>query len=175
LRARIKRGFTLIELSVVIVILVLMSATVYLRLVSTESSRAYRDFRLAVRRLGIEAHEEAISRKQIASVAYDESGPALTLMVEGDDQAEAEIRRVELAPGVEATRFSAGDSDSTGAEWRLRFYPDGRSDGGGIELDSSGQTFAMYAEKSGAVHFADGSLPELRDERWPAGEYERRQ
>lgn len=157
-----------------IVILVLIAATVYVRLAAVESSRAYRDFRLAVRRLGTEAREEAIRRKQIASVGYDESSTQLTLVLEGEDQEETVLRSTDVAEGVEATRFTAGEAESNAAEWRLRFYPDGRSDGGGIEFDSGGQVFCLYAEKSGTVHFDDGNLPDLQEERWPAGEYERR-
>jgi prepilin-type N-terminal cleavage/methylation domain-containing protein len=172
-RARNKRGFTLIELSVVIIVLALIAATVLPRLSTLESSREYRDFRLAVRRLGLEAREQAISRGLPTSVTFDESEQTLNIVIDSDGE-ETTLRTVEVVEGVEPARFAADNAETNASEWKLTFYPDGRSDGGGIDFESNGDLFTLYAEKSGSVHFADGEMPDLTSEQWPAGEYEHR-
>jgi hypothetical protein len=157
----------------VIIVLALIATTVLPRLAAIESSREYRDFRLAVRRTGVEARELAISRGIPTSVTFDDSEQTLNIVAEAEGE-ETTLRSVRVVEGVTAARFAAGDAETNASEWRLTFYPDGRSDGGGIDFESNGDLFTLYAEKSGAVHFADGEMPDLTSEQWPAGEYEHR-
>ncbi|MFY9233858.1 MAG: hypothetical protein WAO58_05280 [Fimbriimonadaceae bacterium] len=170
-----RRGFTLVELTMIVGVLAIMAIIVVPRIQAMEDGAEYRHFRLGVRRIANEAKTLAVSRGEPVSVAYDETEGALSLIVESQDQSIVNLQSLPLGTGVEAVEFVAENAQSTPSEWRLRFYPDGRSDGGGILFQSANQTFFLAADTSGRVRFDDGILPDLSSERWSAGDYEQRQ
>lgn len=169
------RAFTLIELMLIIVCLVLIVAVVAPRMESLKESGEYRAFRIGVRRLASEARELAISRGEPVSVSLNESEGTIQIQSDSADAQQASLRSLQIAPGVQATRCVAGDVEANPAEWRLQFYPDGRSDGGGVQFEAENDTFYLMADERGVVRFDDGQLPNMAAQRWQAGEYERRQ
>lgn len=164
-----RRGFTLIELSVAIVVLALLSALVAPRLVSMRSGQEARAAKFAVRDFARDARMRAI--QEGATVVVRGSGQSSIEMVrlgttEGE---ESVLRSLELPEGVRV-----GSGDGASAEWEVRFFTDGRAEGRGVEIEHDGATDSVVVAADGSVTLREGALPEPTQETWPAGENERR-
>lgn len=170
-----RRGFTLIELTLIVGVLAIMSVMVVPRVRSIQEGSAFRHFRIDARRIAQEARALAVSRGELVSVAFDESRSSLNAIVETSDEQPTVLSSVDLAPGVEAVEFVQEEAQSTPSEWRIRFYPDGRSDGGGVLFQSGEASFHLAVLENGTIRFDEGDLPDLSAEQWSAGEYEQRQ
>jgi Tfp pilus assembly protein FimT len=168
-----KRGFTLIELGVVITVLILVAFAVWPSIFAMQRSREYRDFRLGVRRLATFARESAITRKEPVSLAYDDGARQLRVVAEGEQ--ESVLETITAPESVTAGPYSQGGSDTNSADWRLRFFADGSSEGGAVQFQSGQDTFYIAAREAGEVRFGEGEMPNLGNEKWQAGTYEQRQ
>ncbi len=132
---RTARGFTLVEVVVVMVIIALM-----LGLVATSLSRSIS---------GAEAREAG--RKMVAALRYTRTQAILTkseqvFTVDLDAKAyEAPGReRVVLPEGVELQLTTAASEvlrDQVGA---IRFFPDGGSTGGRVDLNVNGRDYVVH-------------------------------
>ena len=78
-------------------------------------------------------------------------------------------------PDLTARSFVAGSTDATASDWQVTFYADGTSDGGSVEVNQGGivRTLVLGA-KSGLAKWQDGEAPANEEDKWQAGEYERR-
>jgi prepilin-type N-terminal cleavage/methylation domain-containing protein len=170
-----KRGFTLIELTVVITILVLFAVAVAPNVLNQQRSGETRAFYSAARRIVSTARETAISTKSPVFLTFDDSQRRLVLS-QDDAQTEqkSEIEHVSLPDGINAGAFRVGGVDSNSSDWSIGFYPDGTADAGGLELElGDGQRSLMIAA-NGSATLSDGEMPDTTADRWPAGSYEQR-
>lgn len=159
----------------VIVVLAMISAIVVPRIKSMESSREYRNFRLGLRRIAMEGREQAISRGSQTRLALDESQPSITVLAVGEDGQESPLETLPIPAGVGVVRMTVAGTDSSASEWRVANYPDGTSDGGGVEFEAGSDSFYLAAEQDGTIVFGEGSLPDQAAKKWEAGEREQRQ
>lgn len=184
-RRRTSRGFTLIEMTVVVTILAMMAALIVPNLVAVRRGQQARELEAALLRLPTEARNEA-----------RRSGTAVTLRMEGetlvmerapltedgiaDPEADPEsIRRVDLPEGVrlDAARQARENIDT--ASWSWVVYPDGSADAGGLEFAQGDgaenrRTLLLPAGPAEEARWQDGPLAEETEERWTAGELEAR-
>jgi len=165
-----KRGFTLIELSVAIVVLALLSAIVAPRLLSVRSGQEARGVKFAIRELAREARLRAVQGGEKGYLPIEGSGERIEL-VQGE---ESVIRSIDVPSAVDFPTLRLGQSESGASEWELRFYADGRSDGGGLEIEHDGAVDSVLIGTDGTVTLLEGPLPEVVQESWPAGENEQR-
>lgn len=170
-RAKIRRGFTLIEMSVVVLIIALLAAAVAPNLVSLKTGRELRQFRSDLRQLAAQTRESAISTGKELDLSFGSN----RFSVQPADTESTVVPRTLAVPDVVTTnRFELAGADSSEGEWTLRFYPDGTTDGGGVELREGQNAFALQIKKSGEVLVVDGNLPDTTAEKWQAGEHEQR-
>lgn len=173
--ARISRGFTLIELMVVIAGLTLIASIAMPNLWRARESIAVANFLSDLRSFGTECRDRAITGGQTLALTYDESGQILRLHTDsGEEQDGTNVASLSVPPLVSFQGFRVGTDDSTSSEWAVRFYPDGRSDGGGFEALDNGRVHAWVVQTNGSVVLQDGSYPDQSQQNWAAGEYERR-
>ena len=92
-----RRGFTLIELSVLITVLALTAALILPNLPNMKTAREERDFRFALRRLAVQARESAILGKEPVDLRVDE----------GSDQIVIERQPTEDQDGLELDSLAA--------------------------------------------------------------------
>jgi type IV fimbrial biogenesis protein FimT len=201
------RGFTLIELSVTVAVLVIISAMVVPGFTRIKQQNAARDLMPSMMRLMAAAREGAINQGvplvvsfdsqtnslQIASDDYQNqnlpqpadgvkapasgtpqngtSAPAPTSGLQFPGQA---MRTQALPEGASTESFQLAGKDSSESEFKLRFYPDGTCDGGGITFRTGNNEQSISVDKLGAAKLTDGPLPDATTTLWEAGQLAQR-
>lgn len=168
-------GLTYVELSVVILVLSLVVAIVVPNLHAFLRGERYREDVIRLERVGITAGRLAAEGGGSVRLTFD-SGTDELVVSAGEEGTEGETEsRVALPLGFEAVRFIAGRTESSVADWRITFYADGSCSGGSIEFieDSDSRTLVIRSN-DGRSSLIYGPAPEPGQERWPAGELERR-
>jgi len=166
-----RRGFTFVELSVVIIVMAMFAALTVPNIASTIESGKRRGFRQAVLSLIREARAEAVSRKQPVAMSYTDDGFELTVTTNDQDEV---IKSIDKVDGVDASHFTTNGDETADTSWRCSFYPDGTCDGGSFEFDeaSDSQTVTI-AKRDGHILLNDGQYDESTnpDQEWDAGGY----
>lgn len=169
-----RKGFTLIELSVVVLIMAMFAALTVPNMAATVESGNKRNFRQSVITMIRRAKEEALTRGQVVLMSTNsDNGFELSTTV---DEQETKFAEVSPVDGVTATNFMKGGSSAGEGDWQMAFYPDGTCEGGSFEFQQNGSTRSVsISKKNCAVTVTDGSLePENDpDQQWQAGEYEK--
>lgn len=170
-----KRGFTLIEMTVVITILALMAAAILPNIVNEQKSREARQFFSKARNLMLDSRSRSISDGQTRSIKIDEtSGRLIVETIDAETGDAVEGQAVALPDGVTGDAYRVESEESNSSEWAIRFYADGKARKGGISFNSNGRIISLVVDERGSVTQVDGPLPEVSDESWDAGGYEQR-
>lgn len=164
------RGYTLIEMIVVVTVLALVAAMVMPSLVSMKASSDRRDLMSGVRRIAADARERAIRSGVTTEIIYDDSAKELQIQEEQTDGTTNTLTRQRMSSGIEPERFQISGKDATSTDFKLTFTPDGHSVSGGIEF----KDFSIYVDQNGNYRFIDGPLPDPTDQSWQAGDLEQR-
>lgn len=85
------------------------------------------------------------------------------------------VKSVPLIAGIQFGNFQLAGSSSDSGNWKLHFYADGTSDGGGFELVDRRETRSVVINTRGGCQLTDGTLPDTSQDRWAAGDYVHRQ
>lgn len=173
-----QRGYTLIEMIVVITILAVMAALIIPNFLAMKRSREIRDVESALIRLPSEARIEA-----------QRSNTPVTLRVDGDDLVmersstleepdPVEVQRLELPEAIRVDAARLGTESSDLGSWVWTVYPDGSAESAGLEFlegESSRHSLIFPAKSSDSSRWLEGELPlDEENERWTAGELEQR-
>lgn len=129
-------------------------------------------------RLATEAREAAITRRSVVRLEYNEPSKSFEVIAEpagvNDTQDEAVLLTSTMPEFFTVDLFRTEDQDVSSGEWTIRFYPDGRSDGGGLQVSDGGKLTSLSVDREGVVRLLNDRLPRNDEDRWPAGDYERR-
>jgi type II secretory pathway pseudopilin PulG len=192
-----RRGFTIVELGVVCIVLVAMTAIVLPNMLAIKRSRESWQFEQGLQRLVASASEEAINRNSEMVLTFDDGNNQFVLSVEAQDPSSTgvpigttqpvslngnsqdptqrnTVRSVKLPAGVTVQQYQKAGKSSNAGEWEIHFYPDATSDGGGVELSLGGASRTLYIDPRGTFTYSTKALPEPNSTEWPAGDYERR-
>jgi prepilin-type N-terminal cleavage/methylation domain-containing protein len=132
----VKRGYTLIEVAVVLLVLALTAGVIVPaagRVADTVRIRAQVSGVAAFLRL---AREQAVTRQRAFTVQLDPDAHALVLSQAGDGGADSVRATRSLAPDVQVE----GDQP---AGRRITFYPHGLSSGGRLRIEAPGPRVYM--------------------------------
>lgn len=165
-----RRGFTLVEMSAVIIVLALVAAIVTPRLAAVLEANKVREYRRNVINLMGQARENAIRTGQVTSVSHNDGE---FRMQSGTEDSASVMQRVQAIDTVRAENFETDGSPAGDSDWQISFYPDGTCDGGGFELSEGGDTEAIrILKRNGQIYRTDGDLASTEDPegRWNAGE-----
>lgn len=198
-----RRGFTLVEMSVVIALVALFASIIVPNLIKRQQNQAIDTFFAQVFQTAKKAREMAITKNLTlhmklegsrVTVTQDTAGtqdaaspdgaqtPAVTpgaansssaQTQDQTDQNGTEVLGLDVPDAVSATKFQLAGMDSSSGDFDLRFYPDGTTDGGGIEFTVGDGTEALNVSDRGAVTL-DDQLEDPTQTRWSAGEYVQR-
>lgn len=166
------RGFTLIELSVVILILALLSASVVPRLIALRQGDEVRKFRSDLATSVVDARSRAMQSNQTISLSFEESERRFQLTNASDDDADRALESITLPSGLEIQALRLRSTETPAGDWTLNFYADGSCDGGGIEVSLDGRIVSLSVSQTGAPRWLEDELPEAEQDRWQAGELE---
>lgn len=170
IRARI--GFTLIEVVVVLTVLGVMIAAVTPNLVATIKSGREHTFLNQLTALGTEAREKAISSAAPVDLEYDATGNQFRIHGTNPAGGDVFFSSLSVPATLQVDRFILAGKDSDPNSWKLFFYPDGTTDGGGAQLSGS-QTdiMSLYVDAgTGLSQLLHDKLPDTTTLTWPAGD-----
>jgi len=190
----LRKGFTLIEVSVVIVIVALMAAIAFPRLQQMAASQRAANSIDEVERLLRQGREEAVRRQAFTRVIVQGSSLILSapdqlppedqeelIEDENGDPIDPEgelgqiIGRASLAEGGALAAFQLNGEESEEAEWSASFYADGTASASGLEIDLLGRRISFVVDStSGAVSRIEGPMPVQESPKWEAGQIEQR-
>jgi Tfp pilus assembly protein FimT len=167
-----RRGFTYVEMTVIVLILFLFAAEIMPNLVRQKESRDIWAFKTRLSALALKARSRAIETGNVVALYYAKDPAAVRIVMEGRQGEQMELQSLAVPDKVKATKFDTNKDEALGNEWRLPFYPDGGTSGGGVQFEWEGATFCLSISKAEAKpRILEGPLPELELETWPAGGY----
>jgi prepilin-type N-terminal cleavage/methylation domain-containing protein len=171
-----KRGFTLVEMSVVITLLALFATMVVPAMAHWRAGDEYRAFPGKLMRFLADAKLSATQNHASRSISYDETTSEFRMFWTDPETAqEQEGGRVALPSGIEVGRLTYANTDSSPQDWRLTFYQDGSADKSAMELRDQDDYISVTVDDTGTAKMTRDALPEPGTERWNAGENEVRQ
>ena len=165
-----KRGFTLVEMLVVLTVLLLAATAIAPSLVSMKQTSDRRETIAAIKRLAETARERAVSSGQTTQVIYDETTKQFQIEDVAQDGTTTQAQVIQLLAGIEPQKFQLAGQDSSSSDFKLMFTGDGHSNGGGVEFPD----FSIAVDTYGISQFISGPLPDATDLLWQAGNLEQR-
>lgn len=184
---RNRRGFTLVEMSAIIMIVTLFAALAMPSFLARQRTREVTAFFVRLPDLAVYAREVAQRDETTVRIRFDEGQNVFSAEREGSEpdgsngpnasEGDGElstVRSVGMPGDVKTSNFQQEGQSVNASEWELTFYPDGRSDGGAVELDDNGRIRSVVVAPDGTVRLQQGALPTVDERRWPAGEREQR-
>ena len=171
-----RRGFTLMEVTVVIAVLVITAVMIMPAISRQKGQITQRDFVPALRRIVSSARTAAIDQSVTTYLSWDDSQAKVILYKQGTaDGGDEQLTSISVPNAFTTNSFVLNGESSNSGDWKLHFYPDGSSETGGVEFTDNGKTQYMLVNIRGIGQLAGGSLPETSSDHWPAGDYEHRQ
>lgn len=163
-------GHTYIEMLAVVGITLMIAVLIVPNLVAQRDSRSVWDFKTRLVDMAKEARSKAIESGDTIALYYQEDPKAVREVEESSDGTQHEIRDLALPESLSTTKFDADTSEATTGQWRLPFFSDGGTAGGGIEFKDGDQIFSFLVARSDrSPTVTDGPLPDLSLDTWPAG------
>lgn len=173
---RSRQGFTALEVSVVVSMILVLSAFILPHLVNRRSSESDRAFVVALNRVSGQAREGAILDNRIYHLQMDGEQ---TLVIRKEDEngnldTTEPVATISVPDGLAPDQYVLGGKTTNLGDWDVRFFPDGTSDQAGISfLRGTDRTSLNIDEK--AHGSTSEELTDTTTERWDAGSYEQRQ
>ena len=169
-----RRGFTLIEVAVVITLVAILATLVLPSIVAAKRSQDAMSVRQDVFGFFAAARVEAIGLGRIVVVRFDNSGSQLVAeSVDPATEQQEELLLYDVPDFVTPESFVLGDEVVSSVEWEVRFYPDGSCDAAEFELlDGSLVVLVVLDPATGLVTVGEELEEDEADEFWPAGELE---
>lgn len=79
-----------------------------------------------------------------------------------------------MPDGVTLGQLNLGSDSSNSSDFKLHFYPEGRSEGGGFEMVEGATTRTLSIDRNGFATLKEGTLTPATEQSWEAGTYEQR-
>lgn len=168
-------GFTALEMSVVVSIVLIFSGLVLPNLLSQQTSERDRVFRVSLNRLAAQAKEGAISSDRIYHLQMDGSQKIVLRKEDdnGDPNTGDPVASIDIPDGTSPSQYSQLGKTSNEGDFDVHFYQDGTSDEAGIEFQRGTDTFALNIDAKGNGQVED-TLKDSSATTWDAGSYEQR-
>lgn len=172
-------GFSLVEVTVVLAVIVLIALIMTPRLTAMRESQRVASFRLDAERIFREAKAEAASRRTDLVLTWDEGlelGEALSDDAEGDGAGTGgsvlTVQNPDDAAEIEELRVNGATVGTD--EWAVGFGANGSVDPAGISYSLNGRQLWIKIDAQGRVTSGEGAMPEESVTDWEAGELEQR-
>jgi len=79
-----------------------------------------------------------------------------------------------IPEGATIGQLNLGSQSSSTSDFKLHFYPEGRSEGGGFEIVEGSTTRTLLVDINGFASLKEATLPPAAEQSWEAGTYEQR-
>jgi Tfp pilus assembly protein FimT len=184
------RGITLIELSLVVIVIGIMAALIEPSYAHVKDGLAQRAFVNNLRSEIVRGRLQAIKDGQIVTLQYDPAGSQFTLseppvpdanstqtpelVTDLQNQQASQTHAISIPSGVSFSDFKTGTTDQGSGTWQLHFYPDGTSDGGGAQVTIGKSTQSILVDTQGNPTMLAAPLPDTTNDIWTSGIYDQR-
>jgi prepilin-type N-terminal cleavage/methylation domain-containing protein len=166
-----RRGFTFLEMTVVVVLISLFAAMVMPNLFASRERQQETTFFDGARRLASQGRDLAISSGESFALKIDKSRLVLGQADRSTGQLTSETASEEMPESVSLDQLQLGFNSSTPTDFLLMFYPDGSADEGGLQFKTNAGLIRALNITNRGVPTLDESLAQLEDQRWTAGTY----
>ncbi|MBV9852673.1 MAG: hypothetical protein JO250_23685 [Armatimonadetes bacterium] len=160
-------GFTLVEVSLVVFLLLLIAAAVVPNVFALLRARRLADLEGRVARLPAEARSAAVREQVPVRLRVD--GDTLVLETVAADGTADPIRQVALGDSLAVDTVQTNGQAADAGPWRWTAYPDGSSDDGGITFVEGAKRLSLVLPAHGDSRWIRGDLPDQDADQWPAG------
>jgi prepilin-type N-terminal cleavage/methylation domain-containing protein len=176
IRSNRKRGYTLMEMSVVIVIIALFATMVVPAMAKWRAGNDYRAFPSKLLNLVGKAKQDAIDNKQTRSIGFDATTDEFRMYwTDPQSNNEQEGQRLALPDGLDMGRMVYLGNDTSADTWQMTFYADGTAEDSGVELRNQDQYLSVSTNSLGQIKMIKDQLPDPSTQRWSGGDLETRQ
>ncbi len=165
-----RHGFTLIELSAVVLVLALLAAFLTPNLGRSLVANQRRNYRAGLLRMVADARRQAAQTGTAITMGVSDDG-AFQLSAVNADNEENVLSTLAPIDGVEASGLYLKDGTEAGNDWLVKFYPDGTSDGGAIDISENGDEIRYQIQPATGLVAIVSTDTEFQEDRWPAGEF----
>lgn len=183
-----KRGFTIVEVSIVIFMIILLTSIVAPSLNSQQKSQAAIGIRQNFESVAQVARTQAIRQNRATVLKFNNEGQIGWDFLEEattEDQIaqdeDANVQLGEVRNGVSPTstttfeQYQLNLEDVQQSEWLVGFYPDGTADKAYLQFTMDDQTFLFTVDpESGTTKVIQSTINDQEESEWPAGEIEQR-
>jgi Tfp pilus assembly protein FimT len=168
-------AFTYVEGLACIAIVLIMAGLTLPNVVREAESRSHRLFRDKLKTWVYAAKSRAIQTRTTVGLSFDKDSENLKTIEEDSQSVSKPFPDLQLPDGVTATKFAADSYESPSDGWRVPFFADGSTTGGGIQFTENNDQYCLIVDaQSGEPNVVDGPLPELSLQSWPAGGLQKR-
>lgn len=180
------RGFTLIELGAVVVVMALFATAVAVRVNAAQRGAEIRQFQMELVGLVEQGRARAVGSRRDVALTLDVDANRVRLEWADEDLTAAPtpgrptpstgaLASVAVPAEARLNRAEAPDGSEDTRSFRARFFQDGTAERARIEFrfGDDARVFELV-EETGLGRWVSGELTERVDERWEAGDWERR-
>jgi prepilin-type N-terminal cleavage/methylation domain-containing protein len=165
-----RRGYTLIELSAVIVVLALLAVLITPNLGRSLVANQRRGYRAGVLRLIEDAKMRAAQGGTTVTLRAGENGGFQIGSTNANGE-ETVLQSLSPVNGIETSALFLKDGTEASADWAVNFYADGSCDGGSIDLAENGSAIRYQIKPATAMVAIVSTDSEIQEDRWKAGEF----
>lgn len=174
------RGFTLVEISLVVIVIALISTIAIPRMLSMRVGHEFAIYRVGLVSMAQKAKRSAMQQQVPFVLQFN--GDNLTIQelnpteIQLEEQAgAAQSGSLTNIAGTEFTAFQVNGETVTQTDWQVTFYPDGTADKAGLEFDQKGRIWHFKINPlQGRATVEEGQLIDEQEDSWEAGTIEQR-
>ncbi|MBS1708168.1 MAG: prepilin-type N-terminal cleavage/methylation domain-containing protein [Armatimonadetes bacterium] len=167
-----RRGFTLLELTIVAALLALFASLVVPKLFAVRDSYKGQASIIDLRRSIDDAANRAASDGQPTVMRV--SGTSVTLSSTDAEGNENVFKTVQLAGGTQITSTLTGGTNVGTEDWSLKVFPNGQCSASELEVQTPEGSLSLMRNADGKAVWRAGTLAEQPKDRWEAGSIEQR-
>jgi len=161
------RAFTLMELTVVLVLLMVSAGLLAPSIGSLLNSRSEHDFVAKWERFLVNERNQARSEKKTRTVRFDEAAKAFR---EADD---ANLFTA-LPENATITASRVDGADVASDDWTVKFFADGTASASDVTVTIDSKPWSLEVTNQGIISLRQRELPALETPDWEAGNNETR-
>lgn len=186
-----RKGFTMIEMLTVTVILIVMAAIVLGRLQNDRDSLTFQKGIQSIESAAHKAQNEAISTGKTFELTFDESTQSLKV-AQSDPDSTSPVNSTTGNSANSSNDTNQGESTSslgnawavyqvksadgtTSQELNIKFYADGTAENKTVEFHSGDAPITLRVRQNGTIEVTRGAMPaDEKPDEWEAGNLEQR-
>ena len=174
-----RRGFTLIEMLTVTVIIVVLASIVVGRLQNERSGIQFQRGIQSIESAVNKAKSQAIQTGKTYELTFDDSTQSLKAepfdVTQTSDKSDSTSNQSNTSIGSGWSVYEVRKSDgTTESQVSIKFFADGTSEAKSVEFHSNNAPISLIVKQNGSIEVKRGPLADEVNQEWEAGNIEQR-